>query len=216
MAVSPGHLSHLVRRFVGSLWPGGPPDRDERWVRAYLLAGEIRLWERMSGPDRRHAVGVARRAIADLATIDVDMTASPGAVDGSTSPPSGRAGAGATPAPAGPGRLGGRRPDRAIVAAALLHDVGKVESGFGPVRRALATVVALAVGHEGARGWRGRPGTRGRVGTYLCHDAIGAELLATAGSDDLTVRWAREHHLPPDRWTIPPAVGTALKAADDD
>ena len=32
----------------------------------------------------------------------------------------------------------------------------------------------------------------------------------------LTVAWAREHHRPPDQWTVPAAVGAVLKAADDD
>ena len=41
-------------------------------------------------------------------------------------------------------------------------------------------------------------------------------MLALAGSDPLTVAWAREHHLPEDEWTVPTAVGEALKAADDD
>jgi hypothetical protein len=56
----------------------------------------------------------------------------------------------------------------------------------------------------------------GRVGRYLCHDEIGAGLLAAAGSDGLTVAWAREHHLAPERWTVPAEIARALKAADDD
>jgi hypothetical protein len=171
------HLGHLVRRFAGSLWPGGPSAEDDGWARAHLLAGEIELWERMSGPDRRHAVGVARRTVAEL----------------------------------------GGAADRPVLAAALLHDVGKVDSHIGPFRRSLATVVGMAVGHETAQAWStGRRGVRRRVGRYLTHDAIGADLLAAAGSDGVTVAWAREHHLPPERWSVPAAVGAALKAADDD
>jgi hypothetical protein len=98
----------------------------------------------------------------------------------------------------------------AAVPAALLHDVGKVESGFGPFRRAATTVVAIAVGRE--RMTR----ANGRMSRYLRHDALGAGLLEGAGSDDLTVAWAREHHLPSDRWTVPLLLGAALKAADDD
>jgi hypothetical protein len=119
----------------------------------------------MSGPDRRHAVAVARRVAAR---------------------------------------------DHASVPAALLHDVGKVASRLGPIRRAGVTVVAMATGRD--RAARGQ----GRMARYLRHDALGAELLRRAGSDGLTVAWAREHHLPPDRWTVPAAVGAALKAADDD
>lgn len=110
----------------------------------------------------------------------------------------------------------GRDASRAIVAAALLHDVGKIDTGFGPFRRAGASIVAMVVGQERTRRWRRRDGTRGRVGRYLCHDAIGAEMLAVAGSDELTVGWAREHHLAAEHWSLPPGVGYALKAADDD
>jgi hypothetical protein len=168
---------HLVRRFVGSLWPGGPPAADERWARRQLLPAEARLWAALSGPDRRHAVGVARRAQADLRA-----TAS-----------------------------------RPVLAAALLHDVGKIDAGIGPFRRALATVAGMAVDRDTVGAWsRRRRGVRRRFGRYLTHDVIGADLLTAAGSDDLTIRWAREHHLPPDRWTLPTEIATALKSADDD
>jgi hypothetical protein len=105
---------------------------------------------------------------------------------------------------------------RAVIAAALLHDVGKIEAGLGTFGRVGATVVGVAVGRGRAARWVGVPGPIGRVGRYLSHDARGAALLAAAGSDPLTVAWAREHHLPPSRWTVPPAIGEALKAADDD
>jgi len=96
---------------------------------------------------------------------------------------------------------------RPVVAAALLHDCGKVVSGLGTFARVVATLVAAAVGRD-------RP--TGRIGQYLRHPELGAELLRRAGSDPLTVAWAAEHHLPPDRWTLPPEVAFALKAADDD
>ena len=161
---------HLVRRFLGSLRPGGPPPGDEAWARDALLAGERPLWDRMSGPDRRHAVAVARRTEEVLGAVAT----------------------------------------RPVVAAALLHDVGKVEAGLGTFARVGATLLAAVAQRERlARG-------RGRVGRYVRHDALGADLLAAAGSDPLTRAWAREHHLPPDRWTVDPEVGAALKAADDD
>jgi hypothetical protein len=170
------HLLHLVRRFVGSLRPGGPSGADEAWVARILSPEEIRLWRRMRGDDRRHAVGVARRT----------------------------------------GQALGPRATRAVLAAALLHDVGKIDSGFGPVRRAVATVAGLVWGHATATGWRTRRGFVGRTGRYLSHDAIGADMLTAAGSDGLTVTWAREHHLSPERWSLPVDVGAALKLADDD
>jgi hypothetical protein len=102
-------------------------------------------------------------------------------------------------------RVGDDRP-RAVLAAALLHDVGKIESGLGTFARVGATLLGAV----------SRTRWRGRVGTYLHHDEVGARLLAEAGSDPLTVAWAREHHLPPSQWTVPHDIGLALKAADDD
>jgi hypothetical protein len=101
----------------------------------------------------------------------------------------------------------GATTERAVVAAALLHDVGKVESGFGPFRRAAATLIGKALG---------RTRTRGRTGAYLRHDELGAALLRDAGSAPLAVAWAAEHHRPPEQWSVPPAIGRALKDADDD
>ena len=48
------------------------------------------------------------------------------------------------------------------------------------------------------------------------HPDLGADLLQLAGSDPLTVAWAREHHLPEPEWTVPTPIGRALKDADDD
>ena len=92
---------------------------------------------------------------------------------------------------------------REVMAAAFLHDVGKVESNLGTVPRALATIINLRRGNS-------------RFARYRRHDTIGAEMLTLAGSDALTVAWAREHHMPNDRWTLPPTFSNALKAADDD
>jgi len=96
---------------------------------------------------------------------------------------------------------------RALLAAALLHDVGKVESGLGTLMRVPATLVGLL----GGRAWAGR-----RVAAYLDHPRHGARLLRAAGAAPLAVAWAQEHHLPPARWTVPPGLGRVLAAADDD
>jgi putative nucleotidyltransferase with HDIG domain len=160
---SPGHL---VRRFVGSLWPTGPTIEGEAFAVAVLSEAELGLWRRMSKVDRRHAVGVAKRVEAAL----------------------------------------GERATPAVLAAALLHDVGKVVSGLGLPGRVVATVAGLA----------GKRDLTPRVARYLRHAELGAELLEQAGSDPLTVAWARRHHLPPEQQTVPADIAAVLKAADDD
>jgi hypothetical protein len=171
-----GRAAHLSRRFFSSLRPGGPRGPDDQWAVDHLSEAEEALWRRMSGADRRHAIGVARRVADALG-------------DDATTP---------------------------VVAAALLHDVGKVESGLGTYGRVVATLSATLAGRTAAEEWsRGRGFTR-RVGLYVRHPNLGGDLLAMAGSDPLTVTWAREHHLPEDQWTINFDVGRALRDADDD
>ena len=169
---------HLVSRFFGSLWPGGPRADQTRWAESQLLDTEVELWRRMSGPDRRHAAGVGRRVE----------------------------------------RMLGVEATRPVLAAALLHDVGKTEAGVGTYGRVIATVSGAAIGRDPGTiaDWTRTRGFTRKVGLYLQHPRLGGDLLAMAGSDPLTEAWAREHHLPPDEWTIPVEIGEALKAADDD
>ena len=106
----------------------------------------------------------------------------------------------------------GARATRPVLAAALLHDVGKVESGLGTFGRVLATLL----GRRRTHGWGDESGLRGRIGRYLHHDEAGARLLEEAGADPLTSAWAREHHRVEGSWTIPVEVGRILRDADDD
>lgn len=187
-----GSFRHLAVRFFGALDPRGPAPAEEAWAMGWLLPGEQHLWRRMSGPDRRHAAGVARE-VARL--------------------------------------LGDDPPRREVMASALLHDVGKVESGIGTFSRVAVTVGAMALGRErlvvGSGSDAGHAGTgpdgpsglaswRRRVSDYLTHDRIGAGLLDEAGSDPITVAWAGEHHLPPAEWSLDRRLADALKAADGD
>ena len=177
-----GSAGHLATRFFIALWPGGPTKSGEDWALGQLLPGEQQLWHRMSGPDRRHGVAVARRADRDL-------------------------------------RGTGTGVPREVLAAALLHDVGKVEARLGTFARVGVTLAALAAGRERLVGCPedGRAsGLRRRVAVYLTHDKVGARLLREAGSDDLTATWAEQHHLPPSAWTLEGRVASALKAADGD
>ena len=106
-------------------------------------------------------------------------------------------------------------PERPVLAAALLHDVGKVRSGLGTPGRVVATVVGAVAADRAAR-WATSDGFRGRIGRYLRHPQEGAALLETAGSDPFTVAWATEHHRDPGRWTVDDRLAEALRAADDD
>ena len=90
-----------------------------------------------------------------------------------------------------------------MLAAALLHDVGKTDSGLRTYGRVVATLSAAVAGHDAAHAWSQRRGFTRKVGLYLRHAELGADQLALAGSDPLTVAWAREHHDPPERWTVP-------------
>lgn len=142
-----------------------------------MLPGERELWARMSGPDRRHAVGVAR------GTLD---------------------------------QLGTDEPGPEVVASALLHDVGKIESDLGTFARVGVTLLAMALGRTRLVRSTQQQGLQAKIRLYLTHDRVGADLLRRAGSHDLTVSWAEQHHLPPDRWTVEPRLAHALKTADGD
>ena len=103
-----------------------------------------------------------------------------------------------------------------VLAAALLHDVGKIDAGLGTWGRVVATLSAKVAGRDTARLWVRSRGFTRKVGLYLQHPDIGGDMLALAGSDPLTVAWAREHHLPEAEWTVPPAVARVLHEVDDD
>ncbi|HEY6531226.1 MAG TPA: hypothetical protein VIY72_02905 [Acidimicrobiales bacterium] len=105
-----------------------------------------------------------------------------------------------------------------ILAAALLHDVGKLDSHMRTYGRVVATLCGAFVHRdpEVIHQWTRTTGFTRRVGLYLTHPDLGGDLLAIADSDPLTVSWAREHHRPSEEWTIDPAVARVLYDADDD
>jgi hypothetical protein len=110
----------------------------------------------------------------------------------------------------------GHEATRPVIAAALLHDVGKVQSGLHTYGRVVATLSAAVAGHQTASAWAATRGFTRRVGLYVDHPELGAQMLELAGADPLTVAWTREHHRPRERWTVDPPIADALKAADDD
>jgi len=105
---------------------------------------------------------------------------------------------------------------RPVLAAALLHDVGKIDSGLGTFLRVVATLSAAVAGRETAELWVQSSGVTRRIGLYLKHPGIGGDLLAMAGSDTFTETWAREHHLPEDQGTLDATLANALRVSDDD
>jgi len=69
-----------------------------------------------------------------------------------------------------------------LVQAALLHDVGKIDSDLGAIGRSLATIwstTSLPI-------W-------GRWQAYLDHGRLGADLLESHGADELAVAFTRYH-----------------------
>jgi hypothetical protein len=171
-----GSFAHLTRRFFGSLRPGGPPARDVAWVAQVLSPQELALWQRMSGPDRRHSAQVAR---------DVER----------------RLGDEATPP---------------VLAAALLHDVGKLDAGLRTFGRVVATLTIRLAGHEEVVGWQRVRGIHRRISLYAQHPELGAQRLTLAESDPLTIAWTREHHRPRAEWTVPAPIADVLDACDND
>lgn len=104
---------------------------------------------------------------------------------------------------------------RPVLAAALLHDVGKAASGLSTYGRVVATLSIGAAGREMAEAWTETRGFTRRVGLYARHEELGAEMLELAGSDPLTVGLVRELSWPAEERTVPPALVEALRAADD-
>jgi len=89
-------------------------------------------------------------------------------------------------------------------AAALLHDIGKIETDLGVPGRVAAGVLKLVrIGRF-----------PGRIGRYLAYPAAGAALLQRAGCDPRVVAWAAEHHGDPHTSTLPAPWPMRLAAAD--
>jgi hypothetical protein len=70
-----------------------------------------------------------------------------------------------------------------LMRAALLHDIGKRHARLGVLGRVGASLLEII-----------RLPAPGRLGMYLDHGDLGAAELEAAGSDPLTVAFARFHH----------------------
>ena len=168
--------AHLSARFVSSLVPRKVSAPNRVWVASILEPAEFELWLRMSRADAVESVGVARR-------VEQALRAHP-RVDSNTDCL--------------------RQSDSTIrlddvCAAALVHDVGKLDSGLAPNGRAVATVAGALAGHEIAAAWSSSRGFRRRAGLYLRHHELGADRIGLIGGRRCAADWARAHH-DPSRW----------------
>ncbi len=173
---------HWTGRFVRSARPGPPSSADLAWADEHLSERERSLFRRMSNPDRRHSVGVARAVegrFDELDGLHLDDTQR-----------------------------------RAVLAAALLHDVGKSIAGLRTYGRVVATLSGAIGGRDYAEHWQDTTGFTRKVGLHLRYPVLGADLLAVAESHPWVVAWAKEHHEPPEEWTLPVPVGELLASCD--
>ena len=112
-------------------------------------------------------------------------------------------------------RLGAEAP-REVLAAALLHDVGKIHCRLRTFGRVVATLTIKTAGSDDVDDWTQVGGLHRKIALYQRHPRIGADDLALAGSHELTVAWAREHHQPAESWTVPRRYSEVLDACDND
>lgn len=111
--------------------------------------------------------------------------------------------------------------DSRLLAAALLHDVGKTQVRLSLLERSLA-VLAEALFPDLTAAW-GRPNGRAWQRPFrvrACHAAWGAEMAREAGSDPVTVALIRHHQddLAAGESSFEPAVAQRLRLlqwADD-
>lgn len=105
-----------------------------------------------------------------------------------------------------------------LFTAALLHDVGKIQTHFFLPEKVLVVLIKAVApglyekwGESSARGWR-RP-----FAVSVQHPAWGAKMVAEAGGTPLSVELIRRHADPPDpaSQTETDRLLRALQAVDD-
>jgi hypothetical protein len=104
------------------------------------------------------------------------------------------------------------------ISAALLHDIGKLDSRLGVYGRVVATVSGAVLGRDHAEAWSETSRFTRRGGLYLRHTELGGDRIRLAGEPEEAARWSAAHH-DPEQWPqlpIPEPVIAALDAADND
>lgn len=199
------HWLHLAGRTWRSL--AKPTiDKDQlAWLMALLNPRERLLFRTMSAHDRKHGLDCALRVeqyFKDLDGADDPGLASAGGAGLDGAGLGGADGAG----------LGGCTQSEIVVAAAL-HDVGKTASGLSTFARIAATLV-IKIFPAALEGRAGDNGLLGQFARYQQHPRIGSEMLSEAGSSDLVVTWALEHHLHISQMTIETQIAQLLQTVD--
>ena len=104
-----------------------------------------------------------------------------------------------------------------FMAAALLHDIGKLESGFTTFGRVFATLVCLFFPLGKMEKWAQKNrGLRRRLIDYAKHPELGAKLLKGIGSKEQTITWVLEHHSEREKWDTPKEIAEILSSSDND
>ncbi len=179
-----GRALHLASRFFAGLRPAPVSDDDRAWAHARLTGPEQQLWDRYAARDQAHTLAVAQ-------AVDHWVAAHP---EESAEVESQAPGA--------------------LVSAALLHDIGKIEAPLGLMGRVVATLVEAVAGAKIAR-FGDRTNAVGTIARYCDYPERGAGLLTDAGSNPVVVAWAGEHHEPEASWSLPVPLGRMLARADD-
>jgi hypothetical protein len=101
--------------------------------------------------------------------------------------------------------------------AALMHDVGKLQSDLSMGERVIATLASKVWGVATARRWASAAtGRKRRIGLYLIHGEVGAGMIRAAGGREVIAAWAEAHQGYQDMASlgIPPIVIEALVNSD--
>ncbi len=103
------------------------------------------------------------------------------------------------------------------LAAALLHDIGKVLAGLSLPERIVATLLGKTIAVATAQAWaEAASGPKHRLGLYLTHGPAGAGWIRATGGRDEVAAWAEVHQrLPcPEVAGVPGPVARALSESD--
>jgi putative nucleotidyltransferase with HDIG domain len=107
--------------------------------------------------------------------------------------------------------------DPALIAAALLHDVGKSRTGVSVWARVIVVLGEWLLPRVAARWGEGQAkGLRRPFVVRQQHPAWGAEMAQQAGASPVTVRLIRSHHNPTGERDADRPLLTALHAADEE